>query len=271
MSLLIDIGNTRIKFGYADADGLVLDQYRIALAHNELANLLPWLQQHHLKPKMALGICVASADIKQQVEHLLFSICCNSYWLDSTSSNPLLINLYDQPERLGSDRWLGLIGVLAKQKPPIDQAVIHVSFGTATTIDTALPATTQQPARFIGGLILPGPQLMYDSLALNTAQLGNGRGTIDAFPANTRAAISTGIASAQAGAIWRQWHMTYAQTQCPPLLVCSGGGWPLVQAEVISAYADLLKRLQLSQGFVIEQPTPVLDGLAYMITQTKLS
>lgn len=266
MSLLIDIGNTRVKFGYTHSSSLDQDQYCIALPHHAIADLLPWLQKHNLKPKHALGISVASITLKEQIAQLLLSIQCESQWLDATTPCSLLVNHYDLPERLGADRWLGLIGIIAKQHAKPSTAIIHASFGTATTIDIALPSLTDQRRQFVGGLILPGPQLMYDSLALNTAQLGNGRGDIVPFPANTRAAISSGIASAQAGAVWRQWHLTYERTGTPPLLVCSGGGWDLVQAEIKGAYTEILKRLQLPIDQVLEQPTPALDGLAFMAT-----
>ena len=43
MSLLIDIGNTRIKVGYADADGIRQPHHTIALTHAELSQLPLWL------------------------------------------------------------------------------------------------------------------------------------------------------------------------------------------------------------------------------------
>lgn len=271
MSLLIDIGNTRIKIGYADPDGIRQTSHSVALTHDQLHEVLPWLRQHGLQPSHALGISVASVQLKNQLEQLLQQVQCDCYWLDSTTPCPLLQNQYENPQQLGSDRWLGLIGVLALHHHTPAKPIIHISFGTATTIDTAMPATNQHTAQFIGGLILPGPQLMYDSLALNTAQLGAGQGDLFTFPKNTRAAISSGIAGAQAGAMLRQWYAAFACSQQAPLVVCSGGGWDLVKEEVQNAYLDTLKRLQLPHLPIIEQATPVLDGLAYMATQMRLT
>lgn len=257
-TLLIDIGNTRIKVAYADQ--------RIAFAHHSGENeLLHWLNLHNIKPKAALGVCVASAVLMRQVEQLLFRIDCAITWLDGSTPCALLHNSYDEPQRLGADRWLALIGVLKAQQQANQRSIIHASFGTATTIDTLLPgAKNGSPACFKGGLILPGPQLMYDSLALNTAKLGNGIGELQNFPTHTRAAISSGIAGAQAGAVLRQWLLTWQSQQTAPLLVCSGGGWELIADEVKRAHTQQLQLLNLGLEPIIWQPTPVLDGLAYM-------
>lgn len=266
MTLLIDIGNTRIKLSYADAQGLRQVPHTVALAHSDLDQILPWLQQHGLRPGRALGICVASSALAKRVERQLAPIGCAVHWLNATIKCPLLRNDYDQPAQLGADRWLALIGVLAQQKSYVTRPIVHASFGTATTVDTIMPGSVHETARFIGGLILPGPKLMYDALTLNTAQLGKGIGPIQAFPTNTRAAISSGVNAAQAGAVLRQWQLTWQTQHGAPLLVCSGGGWDLIQEEIISAYAQQRHLLNLAPESVVWQPTPVLDGLSYMTT-----
>lgn len=271
MSLLIDIGNTRIKVGYADADGIRQPHHTIALTHAELSQLPLWLKQHGLRPDYAFAISVSAPALSEQLCLLLHQQGCRVHWLDATTACNLLHNDYEYPERLGADRWLALIGVLALHKKEALRPIVHASFGTATTVDTIMPASTTQSARFVGGLILPGPKLMYDSLALNTAKLGNGIGTIAPFPTNTRAAVSSGIAAAQAGAVLRQWQLAAQYQQGTPLLVCSGGGWELIQEEIYQAYSQQLRLANLDDEPVIWQPTPVLDGLAYMATQNLLT
>ena len=269
MNLLIDIGNTRIKLGYATATGARNPEQTLALTPAELPLVLPWLQQQNLNPSRALIVSVAALEVEQQVSHLLESLHCPARWIHSSHACPLVYNGYDRPDQLGADRWLALIGVLA-QHQSTQTPIIHASFGTATTVDTVLPKKTTQAhdkALFSGGLILPGPQLMSDSLALNTAKLGQGLGQLQDFPSNTRAAISTGIASAQAGAVLRQWQLAQALGLGAPRLVCSGGGWELVQLEMEKAYARQQHQLHLALQPIYQQPTPVLDGLAYMATQ----
>lgn len=260
MMLLIDVGNTRIKLRCAD--------HHIALVHQEIEQLLPWLQSHQLCPTQAIGIYVSSISLAQQMEQLLLSIGCPTEWLSATTPSALIHNNYDEPQRLGADRWLALIGILAQQTVPLTRPIVHASFGTATTVDTIMPAADpQQKAQFIGGLILPGPKLMYDSLALNTAQLGEGIGPTQAFPTNTRAAISSGIGAAQAGAVLHQWQLARQKNQGTPSLVCSGGGWNLIQEAVVKTHAQQLQMLDLKREAIQWQATPVLDGLSYLSIQ----
>ena len=70
--------------------------------------------------------------------------------------------------------------------------------GTATTIDTL-----DGDGRFLGGLILPGLDLMRRSLARDTAALPLADGQYLAWPRCTDDAITSGCVEAQAGAIER--------------------------------------------------------------------
>lgn len=266
MNLLIDIGNTRIKFGYALASGERCHAHTVALTPDELDQFIPWLNQRHLQPKRALLISVAKAEVEQRILQLLQDIACPVIWLNSAQPCAILRNGYDQPNQLGTDRWLALIGVLM-QHQALARPIVHASFGTATTVDTLCSATSTETALFKGGLILPGPQLMYEALATKTAKLGQGPGALLDFPTHTRAAISTGIAAAQAGAVLRQWQLALELDLGVPLLVCSGGGWELVHTEIKQAYLQRQQQLQLRPEKLLYQPTPVLDGLAYMATQ----
>jgi type III pantothenate kinase len=72
-------------------------------------------------------------------------------------------NGYTMPSALGSDRWAGLIGARAAFP---DEPLLIATFGTATTLE-ALRAD----GVFVGGLIAPGWSLMMRSLGEHTAQL----------------------------------------------------------------------------------------------------
>ncbi|WP_136255948.1 type III pantothenate kinase [Onishia niordana] len=69
-----------------------------------------------------------------------------------------VINGYDDPGRLGVDRWLG---ALASYQ--LAGACCTVDCGSAITIDFVLPG-----GRHLGGYILPGLRLMKESLKLGT-------------------------------------------------------------------------------------------------------
>ena len=81
-----------------------------------------------------------------------------------------------------------------------------VNCGTATTVD-ALSETGE----FLGGLILPGMELMQRSLLSSAAQLTPGNGGLRDFPRNTADAMVSGIMRATIGAIQHQYVLLAAQ------------------------------------------------------------
>jgi type III pantothenate kinase len=68
--------------------------------------------------------------------------------------------------------------------------------GTATTIDALTSSGV-----FLGGMILPGMDMMHASLATGTARLGPEHGELVAFPRSTKDAITTGAIRATCSAI----------------------------------------------------------------------
>lgn len=217
----------------------------------------------------ALGISVVSERTRSWVENILKDHQCQVQWLDACTPSTVVHNAYEAPTQLGADRWFGALGAFYQLNPHPAQALVYCSFGTATTIDTIVPQmayptqekrshknsdagsdnlndhhsshhdneqsapSREKPWVYLGGLILPGPYLMYQSLDQHTARLSLGQGALQDFPVNTRSAISSGIAAAQTGALSQQ--IRRAQQRCPEhpvLVVCSGGGWPLIATAV---------------------------------------
>ncbi len=265
MTLLIDAGNTRVKIAWLAPGAPRRTGPPLILEHTELPDLAARLD---FTPRRILGSNVAGSEVRDRLEH-----ACRAAWRlpvrwhDARDGHDLLVNGYRQPARLGADRWLGLLGLLRHVRDdPAWQAgapCVLASFGTATTIDTlawrAQPDGACRPA-FIGGLILPGAALMARSLSQGTAGLPLARGEPADFPTDTDAAIASGIAAAQAGALLRQRRLAadaYPGTR--PLLFVSGGEWPRVQGELRAA----LSRVDPDGT---DPPrwldSPVLDGLA---------
>lgn len=130
-------------------------------------------------------------------------------------------NAYAQPWRLGVDRWLALIGARAEYPR---RAVCVVSIGTATTIDL-LDAS----GRHHGGVIVPAPGLMIDSLLQRTAGIrrraaGAARRGTSLFARDTRAALTAGARHATAALIEQALVQARARLRSQPLLVLGGGG-----------------------------------------------
>nr|WP_286206676.1 type III pantothenate kinase [Thauera linaloolentis] len=215
--MLIDAGNTRIKWqlqaaasGRIDAEG--------AVAHEDIA-ALSHLGQAAASPLRVVGSNVAGAVTAARistalgVEHI--------EWLRPGAQACGVRNLYADPGQLGADRWAALIG--ARDLHP--GACLVVMAGTATTVDLLSAA-----GEFLGGLILPGVELMQQSLAAGTAQLPLATGRFTPQPRNTVDAIRSGCLQAQAGAIERMFRQVAGQ---PDALCLLGGG-------AADAFADLL-------------------------------
>ena len=253
MIVLIDVGNTRAKFGWWD-DRLGRETQVQALTllgeDQPLASRLhAWLGQFSRAPVMAYGVSVAASDITAALENTLLQADIPTRWMRPTAEMLGLTNRYDQPSQLGADRWAAMLGV-AGRYPQNAMPIILATFGTATTIDTLGPGSV-----FEGGMILPGPALMRASLARGTAKLPHVQGSGVAFPRNTQQAISTGVLSAQAGALLRQCMEVKDMFGVAPRVCTSGGAWSEVEAEV-------RKNLASIRVDVDHVANPALDGLA---------
>ncbi|MBB5215484.1 type III pantothenate kinase [Parapusillimonas granuli] len=265
MQVLIDAGNTRIKFGWTRRDTGERENQVLALEHNNIQQVAAWLAALPEPPRAAIGVNVAGQALARELEYIFsFSQGLAIDWVDGARTAPEVVNLYDQPAQLGPDRWVAMIG-LARRLP--EAPAILASFGTATTIDTLAPADPDGAAQtggyaFQGGLILPGFDLMRASLANGTANLPHAEGGAVPFPTNTHEAIGSGIAAAQSGALLRQWRAGLAHFGRAPRIFCSGGGWPMVEDEARRALAQMQRDLGLPEQAMEWLGTPVLDGLA---------
>lgn len=268
MILLIDAGNTRAKLAWIRADERERSAPPQPLHYGDLASLGDHLPQ---APGRILGSNVAGAAIAQALEE-----ACRSRWnlpiewCDTRHGTTLLHNPYAQPGQLGSDRWLGLLGLQQRiaQQPAWRAGTPYIlaSFGTATTVDTLRhqsggPGATPQ-ATFLGGLILPGVTLMTRSLFTGTAQLPLAGGHGSDFPTGTQEAIASGVAAAQAGALLRQWQLARRLSGIPPKVFVAGGGWASIAHEVQQALTRTRQDLHLAQEPPRWLDGPVLDGLA---------
>lgn len=229
MMLLIDAGNTRIKWALAAA-GAPLGQWLAhgAVAHADAGRLTQdWqaaLAGHATGGTPALRVLaanVAGAPLRARLEQLLAGagVAADAVgWFASLPQLAGVRNGYRNPGQLGCDRFAAAIGAHALAP---GRAVIVANCGTATTID----AVTADGV-FLGGMILPGLGLMASSLARNTAQLPQiaQDGKLPAgFADNTDDAILSGCLAAQAGAIEHAYALHDA-AEC----IVSGGAAPFI-------------------------------------------
>jgi len=222
MIVCLDSGNTRIKWGVHDGERWLAQG---AVAHNDVEQLGQLLGDWP-NPDRVMLANVAGADAGGRIREQL------APWLPvfrearSMPSGCGIVNLYIKPESLGVDRWCALIGAHGVTA----SAALVVMAGTATTIDSI-----DGNGHFLGGLILPGIDLMLRSLARETAGLPFARGCHSPLPRSTDDAIVSGAIEAQAGAIERAYSRLDDSTA---ICIISGGN-----AELIAQYLVIPYRL----------------------------
>lgn len=251
MLLFIDAGNTRIKWGVtADAQtGSVAPVWLHsgAVSHAEIKTLQEyWLG---LPITQVWFSNVAGAALQAQLDELFQTCMPNALVQRLTSSAACagLRNGYRQPAQLGSDRFASAIAAQARYP---GRALIVATCGTATTIDAVNPDGV-----FLGGMILPGLQLMAQALAKNTAQLpqiAESLSLLQPFADNTDQAIVSGCIHAQVGAILQAHDALAAQQNLPVNCIISGGAarYLTPQLGISCEYVD---NLVLAGLFVVAQ------------------
>ncbi|MBI5429140.1 MAG: type III pantothenate kinase [Nitrosomonadales bacterium] len=188
MKLLIDAGNTRIKWARVDGQEWLsrgtLPVERAAELSSQFANL------HDIGE-----IWVSNVAGDHVAQHIRGLGAGQMRFIAASESQCGVHNGYHNAAQLGSDRWAALIAAwnLVRGK------CLVVNCGTATTVD----ALSGQ-GEFLGGLILPGVELMQRSLAGATNQLKMSAGKFVPFPLNTADALFSGSIQASCGAIERQ-------------------------------------------------------------------
>ena len=195
---------------------------------------------------LALGACVAGEAVRAALAACLGELGLCVHWVAPQKSTHGLVNRYQPPESLGVDRYCALIGAARR----IRRDCVVVCVGTAMTADVLTAE-----GEFLGGCIVPGPELMRAALASGTAGVGVAAGDWQEFPRGTGAAVATGVALALAGVV-QGMAARLAEFRGPdpaldrPVVVLTGGGrsW-------------LAGRLQPA---VIETDELVLEGLAWI-------
>lgn len=187
--LLLDVGNSAIKWRLGDAHGLRQDggeSDTIAALCTALADYR-WCH-------VALA-SVASDEADSELIDALQSLRETPVWRAVPQSACLgVTNSYADPHTMGVDRWVAMIGAWREFGGPL----CVVDAGTAITVDV-LDGDGQHQ----GGFILPGVDLMRRALSS-----GTGRIRVDALSApditpgrSTQACVSAGVWRGAVGAI----------------------------------------------------------------------
>lgn len=233
MNLLVDIGNTRLKWGIAYNGEIKAGSPFLNSQINRSFLADAWRDIG--VPKKVAVSSVSSEDCVEVVRSTVFELWPSIEYskVNSQARGYGVINAYSQAETLGVDRWLTLVAVRNCYRLP----ACIVDCGTAITVDMINAEGVHQ-----GGMICPGLMLMKKSLLKGTVALRFNDSQYNASLANsTSAAIYSGTLIAAVGLI----EHVIASLPEDCLLIMTGGDAQLV-AEQLSCKpiidADLVLR-----------------------------
>lgn len=194
MNLLVDLGNTRMKWVLSGAD-----EWRPAARLREghsTETLLDEVWSGLASPSKVVVASVASVQALQSLEDWVMGRWSSHLHVVRPQAELLGVkNSYHRPETLGADRWAALIAA----RRLVSGAACVVDCGTALTIDALA-----SDGRFLGGAIFPGLSILRTSLVKATSGIpetsGNGA---DCIARSTEDAVAAGTQYGMAGAIER--------------------------------------------------------------------
>lgn len=250
--LLVDLGNTRLRWVAVDEAGRLGRVASVVHAGRELGDVLDGAWSA-LEPPGRVKLCSVAGATQTAV----FSGWVRRRWgsdtevVQAAAEGWGVRNAYIEPTQLGADRWAALVA--ARALCP-DRPVCIVDCGTAVTVD-AMDAE----GRHLGGLIAPGLALMRKALAGGTAGIVESD-TVGGVPEgvallarSTRDAVSAGTLCALVALVERVGSELAAELGESMERILTGG--------------DAAQLIPLLESSWRHEPALVLRGLARMATE----
>ena len=246
--LLLDVGNSRLKWGVLD-DGGIRRTGHISQENIRDQGLTVLTTKLPRRVDAVRASNVAGTSFATRLSGVI-GLHCNAdvHFARSEKRGWGVTNSYRQPRRLGVDRWVAMIGAWAE----VQSSCLIVDAGTALTLDAM-----DDDGVHLGGQIIPGVDTMLGSLATATSDIPlvsaaakQASGDIKMFGRNTAAAVREGAQNAVAGAIERAIR-TLRSSAYDPTIILTGGG----ASRILGALEET----------PVHRPHLVLNGLAHML------
>ena len=190
MRLLIDIGNSRLKWSW-QISGQIGPVDAIVYDLKNLANELPVLWQEYARPEQVWVSSVANPAVTKVLNEF-FSLqwAISAHYIQATETALGVVNAYTEPHTLGCDRWAAMLAAYGHEA----NCVMIIDCGTAVTIDAV-----DSKGQHLGGTISPGIKLCNTALNQQTNLHWQTTGSVlpdQVFACSTADAITTGIGHA---------------------------------------------------------------------------
>ena len=224
MTLLLDLGNSRLKAAWRTREGgpgpLGEADHRSLGIAAALETVLG--MAHGGAPAPAEAALVANVAGEAAGLALVAALRARGVAARFLRAVPAACGVrcaYAEPARLGADRWAALLGA----RTFTGGACLVVDAGSALTIDAMAPA-----GQHLGGWIIPGLNMMVEALEARTGDLGvlrraSAAGSPVPFPADTGPAMEQGAQLAAFGAVQAARARLEAHCGAPARLLVTGG------------------------------------------------
>lgn len=188
--LLLDVGNSSVKWQLRQGENRIAGRSSLSEIIVDIESRL----RRGLRDVLILVSSVASDDAEQLLQGEFKARGASAWFAVSRAELGGLKNSYAEPERMGVDRWLAMLGVRSN----CEDRVCVIDAGSALTIDFLDAGGAHE-----GGFIIPGTGLMERALLLDTDRVRFERGPSSSLAPgkSTLEAVNHGLLLAQCGAI----------------------------------------------------------------------
>jgi type III pantothenate kinase len=273
-SLLIDAGNSRLKWGIYHQGRLkpgAVVNYQDGNLYQQLVEAWQSLVATNQRPDRVVLANVAGANITEALDRwrkdfqnsvamLKGGTVKDGFQLTivpiaSQADAFGVKNAYRQPEALGADRWAGLVAA----RHHIKGDVCIIDCGSALTIDV-LAANGEHK----GGIIMPGWEMMKTSLIMKTDGISEkvrekSQEKTTLLGCDTSEAIEAGSAAGCVGAIEYIVHQYQQETGTELQCILTGGAAPLLLP--LLNRQDMLTNLRYEPDWVLKGLVIISDAM----------
>lgn len=201
MNLLIDIGNSRIKWCLHDnMENKFVSVGAMSYDKPVLKELFCEHWNHLASPNRVLVSNVSGLDIAKKLDVWIKKVWqVNTEYVKSEAYSYGVGNAYLDTSKLGVDRWMAIVAAWHRYQR-YQEDICVVDCGTAMTIDGI-----SKSGQHLGGLIIPGYAMMQKVLANNTSDINTVRTTSPSFnfSNSTEQAVNNGCCLAMLATIDR--------------------------------------------------------------------
>lgn len=213
MKLLLDIGNTRIKWAQYKNGALSESQALVHVGHSRRECLEEIAAK--LEPSALWVSCVAGSEMQESI----FQWADEAWGLEpelihASAQACGVTNAYAKPEKLGVDRWLAVIAAHHRGKG----AACVVDAGTCLTFDVV-----DAKGKHLGGLIAPGVANQRSAVWGRTQVRARPRDEqLEALATSTDDAVSFGTLHGPIGLVERVLNLVQTKLKVERLLLTGG-------------------------------------------------